>query len=472
MSLADRYSTQGRLGHFPTPQMGSHTALPEAHYLLHSRTRSKATADSFDTAFCLVVSSHPSFVTILLTPHVQLTMATIDLSYDGLAGVDFDSRNAQLQYSSRVSWPMPTEEDMVQSRGMKRSTTPIRTTGHAFPSATNQQSPPFLSDWQIAQASSQMGYSLDTQAFPQQYMESYGLPFQTSPTEFISGPQLETGMQMDGSYMSMSNQVEAISLNWHDFPDGMMGFPAGNGLSGMNLLGQNQNSPTDTYLEVRSLSSSDNGWNSIDHPRTSLDSYREQQIGAIFNPSQTLHNRTFSESSHSDIELQSRHSWGSFVEVPNALSSPETDCYGEIDFQHIPNHSYEDEYEQLSSPVVVTSSVVQPIMIKQSLSPQRSPISQGSNSPPGKRQTRKSPTTKAAKPMIRRASQTVNKDSEKRVGRRKGPLRPDQRKQASEIRKLGACLRCKFLKKTVSVLYTVSAESALTSLSATKVSLV
>lgn len=36
----------------------------------------------------------------------------------------------------------------------------------------------------------------------------------------------------------------------------------------------------------------------------------------------------------------------------------------------------------------------------------------------------------------------------KRVRRRKGPLLPEQRKQASEIRKLHACLRCKFLKKT------------------------
>lgn len=34
------------------------------------------------------------------------------------------------------------------------------------------------------------------------------------------------------------------------------------------------------------------------------------------------------------------------------------------------------------------------------------------------------------------------------MGRRRGPLLPEQRKQASEIRKLRACLRCKFLKKT------------------------
>ncbi|SLM39101.1 hypothetical protein LPUS_09537 [Lasallia pustulata] len=382
-------------------------------------------------------------------------MATIDLLYDGLTGVDFDPRTSQLQYPSRVSWPMPTEEDMVRSRALKRSTTPIQTTGHGFQSATNSHSPPFMSDWQISQ-SSQMAYSLDTQTFPPQYMETYSIPFQTSPTEFISGPQLDTGLQMDGSYMPMSNQVDGISFNWHDFTEGMMSFPPASGLADMSLLAQNQNSPTDTYLEVRSLSSSDNGWNSIDQPRTSLESYQDPQIGAIFNPSQTLHNRTCSESSYSDVELQSRHSWSSFVEVPNALSSPETDCHGDVDFQHIHNHQYEDDFEQLSSPMAITSSVVQPIAIKHSSSAQTSPISQVSNSPPGRRQPKKSPTTKTAKPMIRRASQTVNKDSEKRVGRRKGPLRPDQRKQAGEIRKLGACLRCKFLKKTVNLVQGVS----------------
>jgi len=35
----------------------------------------------------------------------------------------------------------------------------------------------------------------------------------------------------------------------------------------------------------------------------------------------------------------------------------------------------------------------------------------------------------------------------KRISRRKGPLKPEQRQSAGEIRKLGACLRCKLLKK-------------------------
>ena len=448
MSLADRYSTLGRP--FP-PLRPAGTPHPKAHDIPYMLQDTTPTTDTADTALSLAIFSHPSFATILLTPHVQLTMANIDLCYDDLAGVDFDSRISQLQYSSRVSWPLPTDEDMARSRGMKRSTTPIQTTGHGFQSATNQQSPPFMSDWQMSQASAQMGYSLDTQTFPQQYTENYGFPFQTSPNEFISGPQLDARLHMDSSYIPMSNQVEAISFNWHDFPDGIIGFPAASGLSDMSILAQSQSSPTDTFLEVRSLSSSDNGLIPIDHPRGSLDSYQEPQIGAIFNPGQTLHNRTCSESSYSDVELQSPNSWVSFVEVPNALSSPETECYGDVEFQHIHNHQCEDDFEQLHSPMVVTSSVVQPITIKQSSSPQTSPISQRPNSPPGRRQSRKSPTTKAAKPMIRRPSQTVNKDPEKRVGRRKGPLRPDQRKQAHEIRKLGACLRCKFLKKTVSV---------------------
>ena len=50
-----------------------------------------------------------------------------------------------------------------------------------------------------------------------------------------------------------------------------------------------------------------------------------------------------------------------------------------------------------------------------------------------------------SKPAVRRNS---NRNDAKKVGRRRGPLLPEQRKQASEIRNLRACLRCKFLRKT------------------------
>jgi hypothetical protein len=57
------------------------------------------------------------------------------------------------------------------------------------------------------------------------------------------------------------------------------------------------------------------------------------------------------------------------------------------------------------------------------------------------------------------------------VGRRKGPLRPEQRKQACEIRKLGACLRCRFLKKTVGVFPLERDGTTIDECSAIKVSL-
>jgi hypothetical protein len=57
---------------------------------------------------------------------------------------------------------------------------------------------------------------------------------------------------------------------------------------------------------------------------------------------------------------------------------------------------------------------------------------------------KKSPTTK--NPAASRTKRDTK--GEQRVRRRKGPLKPEQRQQAREIRKLRACLRCKFLKKT------------------------
>lgn len=71
------------------------------------------------------------------------------------------------------------------------------------------------------------------------------------------------------------------------------------------------------------------------------------------------------------------------------------------------------------------------------------------SSPPSKR--RKPPVgAKPAKKIVKKTTAHSTKRDvvrEKRVGRRRGPLTPDQRQQAHEIRKLRVCLRCKFLKK-------------------------
>lgn len=58
------------------------------------------------------------------------------------------------------------------------------------------------------------------------------------------------------------------------------------------------------------------------------------------------------------------------------------------------------------------------------------------------------PSGTSPKRVIRKHSKNTERTpGEKRVGRRKGPLRPEQRQQAQETRKLRACLRCRLLKK-------------------------
>ncbi|KAK4939946.1 hypothetical protein LTR66_014960 [Elasticomyces elasticus] len=224
------------------------------------------------------------------------------------------------------------------------------------------------------------------------------------------------------------------------------------------LLGS---SPGENWLEVRSLSSSDNGWTAVDFPpsRQSFDSYSDASNNAVFNPSQTLHIRTNSDSSVPDGSLSAQLS-GSYEEVPFPVQSPLDEI--NMDFpqqQHVSygvamaQHDHHDHCHR-SPPSAATSPITanQPINLYTHASSSSSPSS-SATSPPLRR--KKSPVAAAlAKPgktIVKKvATQATRKDAgtEKRVGRRRGPLRPDQRLQAHEIRKLRACLRCKFLKKT------------------------
>lgn len=396
---------------------------------------------------------------------------TVEMASNGLAEFDFDSR-VRYPYNSRVSWPMPVDQNASRAASqrmvnVKRSTSPLESHSQGYEQATATHSQNLMPDWSISQAPvTQLGYHTVDTTFPHQY-DGYSVPFQTSPTEFIPTSsqidQIDISMQMEHPYLSMANPLDALSLDWQEFPrdisNDLPGFLTTQPIPDLNMQQPNlsESSPTDTYEVLSHTSaSSDNGWNQIDYPPRSLDSSIPEPIGAIFNPSLTLHNRSFSESSYSDIE-PSRASWGSGYVNINPMSSPETDSIGDIDFhqmhadayEHI--HDVEDDREPSNSPPIITSTLVQPINIKKPASHQRSPISTGRSSPPGRRQSRKHTNPKPAKQMARRPSQAPKVETEKKVGRRKGPLKPDQRKQACEIRKLGACLRCRFLKKTVSI---------------------
>lgn len=406
----------------------------------------------------------------------------MDLPAD-LSAFDYDLRYPP--YTSRISWPIPIATEQHASRTaphqrnanpntMKRSTTPLQS--QVYQHSINHlaqhqpQAHEYIPDWRIPQQqTAHLGYPLDgsfgrDDGYSQQFTESYAMPYQASPTDYASTQgQYDSSLPLNTSYLPLTNPLDSsMAFDYQDCSNDLLAYPVSNGLSDMSLPLQNlPNSPTDTALEVRSLSSSDNGWTSIDYQHPSLDgSYQDRQMGAIFNPEETLHGRTFSDSSYSDVERQSRHSWGSgYIDIPqHAIGSPGSDPGDssglEFHSPYLSNHSESPVIKQEEQPIrpIVTSSMVKPPKIKTSSSPQRSPTSTGRVSPPDRRQPKKNPNGKATKPTIRRQSQVVKVETEKRVGRRKGPLRPEQRKQACEIRKLGACIRCKFLKKTVSVL--------------------
>ncbi|KAL8828928.1 MAG: hypothetical protein Q9170_006387 [Blastenia crenularia] len=353
---------------------------------------------------------------------------------------------------------------------LKRSTSPLDTIDSLYdhpiePHAQQYQQPQqtFVSQWPIPQSSTApLDYSFGN-AYPQQYTGdaqqytgNYTTHYQTSPTDYMpTQPPIDPAYQMDGSgqYLPLGGQMDNMSLGWHSFQNDLTAYSGSHGLPNVGLPGPTMadSSPSDTCLEVRSYTStSSNEWVGVDyHPYQSLDAFQDPQTGAISNPEQVLHGRTFSDSSYSDGEQQSQHSFSSFVEVPNIIGSPGSDSFGELEFYNI--RTREPANTRPSPPAIVTAVRPRPVAVKKSISPQRSPVSAGKGSPPTRRQSRKNTSPKTTKSIIKRPVQPpkpVPETSEKKIGRRKGPLRPEQRKQACEIRKLGACLRCKFLKKT------------------------
>lgn len=403
---------------------------------------------------------------------------------DALQGFDYDPRNGHFHYGTRLSWPLQHSESpssasaaMIPKRSDSPMPLPLDSNSYhqtaTYPPATS-----IMAEWQMSTQTAAVSYPLDTTSFSQQPFDTFGAPFQTSPTDYLNqqttletsldtsmNTNMNAGMPMSDAYIAMANSMHAgindlqsnmnplsnMPINWTEDPMALYNYH-----NMQNYMAQQQQqpsplapsslapmgSPSETYIsdnEGRSLSSD---WNLVDRPNP--------HALAIFNPQETLHPRTWSDSS-SDIEQHSHHSCESYVEVLRGASSPSNDSNGELTCHSDPEHSW-DHVDRKSPPSIMTNSVVvQPISTDHSIaatSPQRSPTS-----PAARNRPRKGTGTKSAastKGISKKAVQAPPKEGEKRVGRRKGPLRPDQRKQASEIRKLGACIRCRFLKKTVS----------------------
>ena len=384
---------------------------------------------------------------------------------DELNLLNYDPERNQYQYLQRTSWPvtsadmMPSQAHMgmsYQQRSAISTSQPgtIQSDNHPFYQTDTQQQHSNSTDlrtWSTPHGLPISTPYIDTNAYAQEY-ETYGAHFDLSPTEYQmpTNVQLNTAIEtgMDPSlpmeaynYIPMANPMaNSISYDWPENIDGLME------MNLQSMTGANPahpeitvaTSPSDTF-DVRSLpsSSSDNGFVTIDYPT--------QQ--PFIHDYMFHHPRSGSDSS-SDHEHCHQDSWDSYVRVhhpTHSMSPPGTDSGPESE-----NFSFDysrSQHEPTASPpmaVVKTTAVVSPIAIRPN-----TVIPRGSISPTSRKTPMRKPS-KTTKAVARRSSQAVRPETEKKVGKRKGPLKPDQRKQAGEIRKLGACLRCRFLKKTVS----------------------
>jgi hypothetical protein len=393
---------------------------------------------------------------------------------------DAQMQQQQHQQQRRIQSMATTSHQLPTSTAVA----PLQTTGFGFPSMMPTANP-MLTDWIALQNFPQHSYPQDTMGMTASDFTSYGGQLQTSPIEFplnTSQTALMTSLPMDAASafnvmtstaMDMQQMTTAgAPFGMADFQQELANFSAGHNFTASSSVATG--SPTEQWLEVRSIPGSDNEWTSIEMGghRNSFDINSHPQA-LIFNPGQALHIRTNSDSSqHSDVP-PSAHSFSSYEEIHFPMNSPQSEAENSLELVQS-NHSLtlsqthshqnchhdvsypEQEYANYISPSQSVSppiSRAEPIPIKQSASNSASPTSSAVSSPPARR--RKSPVAaigaKPTKTIVKKsAAQTTKKDQvgEKRVGRRRGPLRPDQRQQAHEIRKLRACLRCKFLKKT------------------------
>ena len=289
-------------------------------------------------------------------------------------------------------------------------------------------------------------------------------PVDFMPTTTADNYPVTAGMDTS-SFMTMAGPMESMNslvFPLNDYQNDMNTLPMAlnNAALQQHILNQQAadtaqsslpgSSPTGTLYEVQSVS--DNEWSLVNYNsnRHSLDSF-----GTVSNPSQNLHIRTNSDSSTSD-EPNSADLSGSYEEIPHwPLHSPHDFHHGSdyLDSQYIQQQTHglpiAGQNRSPPSSLAVSPSADAAPSHRSSGSSSTSPTSSGPTSPPLRR--RKSPLDgKTTKAVIKKATHSTRKDAaaEKKVGRRRGPLRPEQRQQAHEIRKLRACLRCKFLKKT------------------------
>ncbi|EXJ90002.1 hypothetical protein A1O3_03070 [Capronia epimyces CBS 606.96] len=372
-----------------------------------------------------------------------------DLTYE------LDARNAS--YFRSQAWPLQLEQVAAPRQDPRRNISPIQTRNHGLRQTTMAEHP-MMDSWrfqsqQHTQQHDTVDFSVQQSAYDIHFeTQFHGLPMHPSHLTMmpVSQPPLGSGLPLEPAYLPLESGIEGMPRNWAEFQSELVNYTTTDMGLAVSPYQQLTSSPTGSHLEVLSQPSScdEHGWTMVE-PRSSFEPYERH---FFVDPNQTVHNRTLSESSYSDLEPQGNGTFMSNLEMGHsqAVYSPTT--LSDSDFEYPHPHRLSIDYGSAPTASVNPTALVRSIPIptgRSSGATVRSPSSQGSASSPGRKGSRKSPiAAKSTDKVVKKSAQAGKGEGEKRVGRRKGPLRPEQRKQASEIRKLRACLRCKFLKKT------------------------
>lgn len=212
-------------------------------------------------------------------------------SIDASSPEDLQAQSPSQQSSASSSSPPQQQQHL-----------PFQTAAHPTPS--------ILTDWTLQQHQQQPHQQHSAQDLTQFIPDSaligfnpFTTNFHSTPLDYLpttSQPTLAANLHLEPTFNAMSpvddnTQGMPWMTSWQDVEAAMNYQP--DGLPRMGSLGSN--SPTGTYLEVLSLGSgSESGWATVDVYQN-YESYQQAhqaQNAAIFNPSQTLHLRTNSDS--------------------------------------------------------------------------------------------------------------------------------------------------------------------------------
>ncbi|KAF4501168.1 C6 finger domain [Fusarium agapanthi] len=421
-------------------------------------TRNRAAYQTYSTA---TTHSSPSAASNIMPQDARHWAVPLDMSSNNSHGYASMSPEEHQSSPPSQSASPHSQHSPLQQSPFQQSVNPLTDWALQQQQQQQQQHLAAADMTQFIQDAALMSFN----AFPANFQPTNPLDYLPATTQAALQANL---LESTFSGLPMDDHTQAVWPNagmgdWQEFQNTLQM----DGLPRLDSVGSN--SPTGTYLEVLSLpSSSGEGWAMVDWNQPNFDQFQQAhaQGAAIFNPSQTLHLRTNSDSSDGANSME----FGSFEEIapfPYSPFSPESDgyvdagnhrnCFSNDGHAHTHAHTHTHVHEPVATNTVATTAVATVPIKSEPSSSRHSPGSgAGSVSPSSSSTTRrnsgprKSPITKSTTKNVVRRISNGKKDGtvEKKVGRRKGPLLPEQRKQASEIRKLRACLRCKFLKKT------------------------